>query len=86
MWASLPCTGRTPWIHVNKTTPSAAIKVEERQREFRKVWNALVDLVNSLRSANPFVAIEWPKNCVYWKLEYVLSFCQRHSMDHAGHI
>ena len=28
-----------------------------------------------------FIAIEWPKNCVYWKLEYVLSFCQRYSMD-----
>lgn len=56
--ASLPCTYGTPWVHVNKTIPSAAVKVEER--EFRKLWNALVDLVNSLRSASPFVAIEWP--------------------------
>ena len=81
VWASLPCTGGTPWIHVNKTIPSAANKVEEHQKEFRKLWNALVDLVNSLRSASPYIAIEWPKGCVYWKLDHVVAFCQRHAME-----
>ena len=81
VWASLPCTGGTPWIHVNKTIPSAANKVEEHQKEFRKLWNALVDLVNSLRSASPYIAIEWPKGCVYWKLDHVVAFCQRHATE-----
>ena len=81
VWASLPCTGGTPWIHVNKTIPSAANKVEEHQKEFRKLWNALMDLVNSLRSASPYIAIEWPKGCVYWKLDHVVAFCQRHAME-----
>lgn len=81
VWASLPCTGGASWIHVNKTIPSATTKVEEHQRGSRKLWNALVDLVNSLRS-RPFVAtLNGQSNCVYWKLDYALSFCQRRSMN-----
>lgn len=40
----------------------------------------MVDLTNSLRAVKPFIAIEWPKNCTYWKLEKVIQFCELHHL------
>ena len=80
VWISLPCTGGSPGTHVNKEIPSAAAKIDEHQQLFKRLWGAMVDLINSLRAVKPFIAIEWPKNCTYWKLEKVNQFCKQHNL------
>ena len=35
---------------------------------FRHVWGAVMETINLLRSFEPMIAIEWPRNCTYWKL------------------
>ena len=47
---------------------------------FDKIWAAMVHFVNIIRHLSPIIAIEWPSNCVYWKFERVMQFCQKHHL------
>ena len=80
LWISIPCTGGTTWSYVNLQHESARLKVEYHRLVFDKIWAAMVDFVNIIRHLSPIIAIEWPSNCVYWKFERVMKFCQKHQL------
>ena len=80
LWISIPCTGGTTWSYVNLQHESARLKVEYHRLVFDKIWAAMVDFVNIIRHLSPIIAIEWPSNCVYWKFERVMKFCQKHKL------
>ena len=76
---SLPCTGGTPWSHVNLKSPSAAKKVMKHVKTMKKLWRAFERFLNLL-SRSYDIAIEWPQNCPCWRFPRVLKFMIEHSM------
>ena len=73
VWVSIPCTGGTSWSYVNLKHPSAAAKVRRHVKIFHGLWNAFLHFM-SLVKKEVFIAIEWPRNCRYWKLRKVAQF------------
>ena len=70
---SIPCTGGTSWSYVNLKHPSAAAKVRRHVKIFHGLWKAFLQFMSSLKK-KVFIAIEWPRNCRYWKLRKVAQF------------
>ena len=66
VWVSIPCTGGTSWSYVNLKHPSAAAKVRRHVKVFHGL-KAFLLFMSSLKR-RVFIAIEWPRNCRYWKL------------------
>ena len=62
---------------MNATIPSAERNIQEHRKQFKRLWSSFVELVNILRKFNPLIAIEWPRNCVYWKWTSVERFIAR---------
>ena len=73
VWVSMPCTGGTSWSYVNLKHPSAAAKVRRHVKIFHGLWKAFLLFMSSLKR-EVFIAIEWPRNCRYWKLRKVAQF------------
>jgi len=73
VWVSIPCTGGTSWSYVNLKHPSAAAKVRRHVKIFHGLWTAFLHFM-SLIKKEVFIAIEWPRNCRYWKLRKVAQF------------
>jgi hypothetical protein len=40
LWASMPCTGGSPWQNINKLKPNGAILYQKHRRVFKKLWLA----------------------------------------------
>ena len=81
VWISIPCTGGTPWIYINLMNESSRRKVEYHQFVFQKIWSAMSEFVNSIRHLQPFIALEWPSGCVYWKYDRVIRFLNRYNLE-----
>ena len=62
IWASLPCTGGSPWQYVSTQMPSDKARVRRHVREFNKLWKSLVATIESIDEPIT-IAIEWPKGC-----------------------
>ena len=73
VWVSIPCTGGTSWSYVNLKHPAAAAKVRRHVKLFHALWNAFLRFISSLKGPT-YIAIEWPRNCRYWKLKKVAQF------------
>jgi hypothetical protein len=73
VWVSIPCTGGTSWSFVNLKHPSAAAKVRRHVKIFHGLWKAFLHFMSLLKK-EVFIAIEWPRNCRYWKLRKVAQF------------
>ena len=79
LWLSLPCTGGTPWSHVNLKIPSAAKEVMRHVKTVKKLWKA-VECFIKLLSRSFDIAIEWLQNCRYWRFPRVVKFMNEYSM------
>ena len=71
VYASLPCTGGSPWGHVNKGLGDGTKHIEQHQRLFIQLQNALIRLVESVRDENTFLAYELSSRCEYWNWKCV---------------
>ena len=69
-WISLPCTGGTPWTHINMRHPKAREKVLHHIRIFHKLWQSML-MFFDLVEIPVKIALEWPKGCRYWTLPKV---------------
>ena len=81
VWISIPCTGGTPSIYINLMNESSRRKVEYHQLVFQKIWSAMAEFVNSIRSLQPYIALEWPSGCVYWRYDRVIRFLNRYNLE-----
>ena len=41
LWGSIPCTGGTPWQHVNVTKEGGQERLEEHRRKWKFLWRHL---------------------------------------------
>ena len=81
IWASLPCTGGTPWNFINNKIPSARKKVANHRKLFNLLWKSFEAFLDEMGHLSPSIAIEWPKGCTYWKLPKVKSILDKHGLD-----
>jgi hypothetical protein len=81
VWASTPCTGGTPWTHLNALKgDQTRLKIAAHRREFRRIWASFVKSISPALTAGISVAIEWPQGCVYWQDKRVRGFLRQHRL------
>ena len=59
LWASIPCTGGSPWQHINVHKHCTG-KLKEQLDLFFKVWSNFEELARECVAHGGVVAIEWP--------------------------
>ena len=83
LWASMPCTGGSPWFHINKVKPGGDIRLKKHVALFSKIWRAFQKACAAVDKVGGFIAIEWPRNCSYWHLRRVKMLVRAHSLVRA---
>ena len=81
LWASIPCTGGSPWQHYNKQFPNAQRMIKEHKALFRKIWRTFEATAEECIACGGTVAIEWPRQCTYWTNLSVQRFMSRHGLE-----
>ena len=81
LFGALPCTGGSPYQHLNwYRGEKTRAKIREHRRIFKKLWKNFELVAEACIAAGGKVAIEWPRNCTYWKLFRVRQFIRRHDL------
>ena len=73
IWVGIPCAGGTSWSFVNMKHPTAALKVKHHVKVFHRLWDAFLKFMTLIKKRT-FIAMEWPRNCRYWKAKKVAKF------------
>ena len=58
IYASLPCTGGSPWGNVNKETHGGKARIKEQQTLHVELQNAFIRVVERIRDEHTFIAYE----------------------------
>ena len=74
LFASLPCTGGCPWQRINVE------KVQSHQELFIRLFKSFQSLCRMIKSRNPCIAFELPKNCEYWSWDIVKKFISKYKL------
>ena len=78
LFASLPCTGGCPWQRINvEKNPEL---VQSHQELFIRLFKSFQSLCRMVRSKNPCIAFELPKNCEYWSWDIVKKFIAKYNL------
>ena len=79
IWASMPCTGGSPWQNINRHLPGGMDRLRKHWDLWEQLWTKFEQFVDWLDKNRPRwrVTIEWPQNCDYWRRPKVLQFCAR---------
>ena len=80
MWTSMPCTGGSPWQRMNMKHASAREKVAEHLRLHKALFENWKILADVIVRKNGDLALEWPRDCDYWKFEHVQEALDTFSM------
>ena len=74
LWASIPCTGGSPWQNINAKKPGGPEQIKERKRLFNKIRTSFKTVANECRKHGGRIAIAWPKGCEYWRTKHVKQY------------
>ena len=78
LFASLPCTGGCPWQRINvEKNPEL---VQSHQELFIRLFKSFQSLCRMIRSKNPCIAFELPKNCEHWSWDIVKKFIAKYNL------
>ena len=77
VYASLPCTGGSPWNRMNPENPS---QIQHRD-VFKKLLKQLMSYLRLIGRFKPQVAFELPRNCDFWKWDLVQRLVSRYNMN-----
>ena len=78
VFASLPCTGGSPWQIVNKRHPACRRLLKKHHKLFNELFNSLVSLFRQFANHGPIpILFEWPRCCRYWKKPKVAQFLKK---------
>ena len=80
MYASLPCVGGSPWGNIDSLTDVGAERIEQQQKESKKLFKSLQKLIQEMDGPHFSIAFELSKNCKYWKWPMVQSFIKKHQL------
>ena len=77
LWASIPCTGGCSWQYVNThrnmlmNNADGIMKLVDHWVLFRKLWRTFAIVARAVHKSGGFIAIEWPRGCIYWEYREV---------------
>ena len=79
VWASTPCTGGSPWQHLQVARDESYYSrhLKGLFTVHRKLWKSFLFLVNA--SKQPTWVIEWPQRCASWGWASTKSFLRTNS-------
>jgi hypothetical protein len=82
VFASLPCTGGSPWQIVNKKHPACRRLLKKHHKLFNELFAGLQKLFDefSPKGSIPIV-FEWPRCCRYWKKPMVARFIRKYKLS-----
>ena len=68
LWASMPCTGGCRWQIPNykKGSAETRAKIDQHRRDFQLIWGTFIAAARKMHVQGGRVAIEWPRDCLYW--------------------
>ena len=82
LFASMPCTGGSPYVNLNwHLGPKTRSKIRAHRALFRRLWINFVVVADACMTNGGRIAIEWPRRCSYWKVNYVVSFLKRYALQ-----
>ena len=85
LWGSIPCTGGCPWQRINVTRGEATeAKIREHWSVFDSLWENFVKVADRCLSKGGCVSMEWPQQCMYWKLDRVAEFIRTRGLKKAS--
>jgi len=68
LWASIPCTGGSPWQNLNAKRGASTRKlIARRIRDFRLIWASFVQVAAEVVAQGGVFCVEWPKDRNYWR-------------------
>ena len=71
LFASMPCTGGSPWMNLNRRYPGGAAKLRIHLRIFKRIWSCFAKCAMLLKSLGGHICIECPTACAYWRWKCV---------------
>lgn len=74
LWASMPCTGGSPWQHINRHTLGGLDKLDARIKDWRKIWTSFKTVARECIKHSGHIAVGWPSGCDYWRYHIVRNF------------
>jgi hypothetical protein len=75
IFASLPCTGGSPWQYLNQRKPACRRLLRKHLKLFGQLFDSLLHLFQEFRQVGTIpILFEWPRCCQYWKLPKVKKF------------
>ena len=79
LFGALPCTGGSPWQHINwnKGGLKTKRKILAHWAVFRKLWAHFQQVADACIAHGGHVALEWPRSCMYWRHQRVKSALRR---------
>ena len=81
LFSAIPCTGGSPRARYNiKRGPKTRAKIMAHRALAAKLWENFVRIAEVVIKHNGYVAIEWPKSCLYWEWPSVQAFVQKHGL------
>ena len=81
LFASIPCTGGTAWSHINaRRGPQTRANIFRHRALAAKLWNNFEKAAEVCIRNGGYVAIEWPRSCLYWHWRRVKRFITKHKL------
>jgi RNA:NAD 2'-phosphotransferase (TPT1/KptA family) len=80
LFASMPCTGGSPWQNINAKKPGGQRRILNHKTLFNKLWNNFEVLCGEIHDRGHHIAIEWPRACSYWRLPKVVALKHRYDL------
>ena len=71
MWASMPCTGGSRWQQLNAKRPGGQAKIDDHLQLHHALFNSWEQFADAVKARGGDLALEWPRDCEYWRLEHV---------------
>jgi hypothetical protein len=81
VFASLPCTGGSPWQIVNKRHPACRRLLKKHHKLFNELFDSLLSLYAQFATRGQIpIIFEWPRCCRYWKKPKVAGFLRKYKL------
>ena len=82
LWGSLPCTGGSPWQHINRARgPATAEKIDLHREQCLKLLAGFCQVAEEVVARGGDISFEWPTSCSFWDEPDVVNMIQRYSMN-----
>ena len=82
LWVSIPCTGGSPWQRLNRSSGKCdPQKLDKHIQLYHALMRSVCIVAAAGRPHGISVAVEWPRQCEYWKSNAYQHFASTLSLD-----